>query len=304
MRQASSLKEAWRTWRRQFKASLPYVRKREHRVLQQKYANLIDAVDGLATPANVAHITALQALNADLSGEVCFFVSFASQPDLKPHVDTHITRLLDAGFAVVLTVNTELPAQDIRIPPALAQRLSGVLIRENTGFDFGAWAHTHSLCADGGIDTAGWTRLLLVNDSIVPSTHEGHFAQMLKRLRESPAALVGLTESLMPQRHVQSYFLALSGLALRHGFVQNSLQRMLNFPTKSQVIDVYETRWPGLLQAQGLRCEALFPCLSTDPLSSDDTSLRWAELLQVGFPYVKTRVLDGLSAGERQRLGI
>ncbi len=298
-----SLKESWRTWRRQFKTRLPYVRKREHRVLQKKYADLIDAVDGLATLASQARVNAVHALNPGLSGEVCFFVSFAAQSDLKPHVVAHITKLLDAGFAVVLTVNTDLPADAMRVPTHLAQRLSGVLVRENTGFDFGAWAHTFALCQAAGCDTSIWTRLLLVNDSIVPSSNADHFAQVLKRLRASKADLVGLTESLMPQRHVQSYFLALSGAALRQPFVQSSLQRMLNFPTKTQVIDVYETRWPGWLQAQGLRIEALFPSLSTDPLSSDDTSLRWAELLQLGFPYLKTRVLDRLSGAEREQLG-
>ena len=303
MRQTNALKDVWRTWRRQFKARLPYVRKREHRVLQKKYADLIEAVDGLATPAAHARVSAVQAPSACLLGEVCFFVSFASQPDLKPHVVTHVTKLLDAGFAVVLTVNTDLPSHEICIPKNLAQRLSGVLVRENTGFDFGAWAHTYALCESHGIDASKWTRLLLVNDSIVPSPNPVHFARMLERVRASPAALVGLTESLMPQRHVQSYFLVLNGVALRHAFVQASLHGMLNFPTKSQVIDVYETRWTGLLQAQGLRCEALFPSLSTDPLSSDDTSLRWAELLELGFPYLKTRVLDRLPTAQRERLG-
>ena len=230
-------------------------------------------------------------------------MSYAPHPDLKPHVVAHISRLLDAGFAVVLTVNTDLPPQSIQIPTALAQRLSGVLIRENTGFDFAAWAHTYALCAARGIYAAKWTRLLLVNDSIVPSSNQTHFNLMLERLRASPAALVGLTESLLPQRHLQSYFLVLNQQALGNAFVQRRLQSVLSFPTKSQVIDVYETRWPGLLQAQGLRCEALFPALTSDPLSSDDTSLRWAEMLQHGFPYIKTRVLEKLSTTERARHG-
>ena len=302
-----ALSDVWRTWRRQFKARMPYVRRREHRVLQQKYAELIEAVDGQArpaTPATSAQVHAAQPLNPSLSGEVCFFVSHAPHADLKPYVVAHVSRLLDAGFAVVLTVNTDLPLDSIQIPSALAQRLSGVLIRQNIGFDFAAWAHTWALCAARGLEVARWKRLLLVNDSIVPSANQTHFSQMLERLRSSPAALVGLTESLKPQRHLQSYFLALNQDALNSAFVQSRLQAVLNFPTKSQVIDVYETRWTGLLQAQGLRCEALFPALSHDPLSSDDTSLRWAELLQRGFPYIKTRVLDQLSIAERARHGV
>ena len=299
-----ALSDVWRTWRRQIKARMPYVRRREHRVLQQKYAELIAAADGQATPATQAQLHEAQPLNPNLSGEVCFFVSYAPHADLKPHVVAHISRLLDAGFAVVLTVNTDLPPQSIQIPTALAQRLSGVLIRENTGFDFAAWAHTYALCSARGINAAQWTRLLMVNDSIVPSSNQTHFSDMLERLRASPAALIGLTESLMPQRHLQSYFLVLNQQALGNAFVQRRLQGVLNFPTKSQVIDVYETRWPGLLRAQGLSCEALFPALSSDPLSSDDTSLRWAELMQRGFPYIKTRVLDKLSSAERIRLGL
>ena len=297
------LNEVWRTWRRQLKARMPYVRRREHRVLQQKYAELIEAADGLATLATNAQLHEAQPLNPNLSGEVCFFVSHAPHAHLKPHVVAHISRLLDAGFAVVLTVNTDLPPQSIQIPTALTQRLSGVLIRENTGFDFAAWAHTYALCAARGINAAKWTRLLMVNDSIVPSSNQTHFSLMLERLRASPAALIGLTESLMPQRHLQSYFLVLNQQALGNAFVQRRLQSVLSFPTKSQVIDVYETRWPGLLQAQGLRCEALFPALTSDPLSSDDTSLRWAEMLQHGFPYIKTRVLEKLSTTERARHG-
>jgi len=68
-------------------------------------------------------------------------------------------------------------------------------------------------------------------------------------------------------------------------------RRLLNWPIKSQVIEVYESRLTALLEAQGLRCEALFPSLSNDPLSSDDTSIRWAELVTAGFPYLKTRVI-------------
>jgi hypothetical protein len=66
---------------------------------------------------------------------------------------------------------------------------------------------------------------------------------------------------------------------------------MQNWPTKSQVIEVCESRLTAIAEADGLRCEALFPNLHADPLSSDDTSLRWAELVQSGFPYLKSRVV-------------
>ena len=283
----ASFAESFRTWRRGLKARLPYVRRREHRVLQRKYAELIEALDQQATPAAAAKLRTAKPLQQGLPGEVCLFVSFADGPRLKPHAVEHIRHLLDAGIRVVLIVNTDLPADRFEIDRALQDRLSGVLIRENTGFDFGAWAHGLALCED----TSRWSRLFLVNDSIVGPLDAGDFERMLARVRSSAADVVGLTESLAPLRHLQSYFLVFNATALRHEAVRRLFARMLNWPAKSQVIDIHESRLTALLRAEGLNCEALFPALSADPLSSDDTSLRWAQLVRAGFPYLKTRVI-------------
>jgi lipopolysaccharide biosynthesis protein len=194
----------------------------------------------------------------------------------------------------VLILNTDLPAETFVFDNALQVRLSGVLIRENVGFDFAAWAHCWSLYKD----KSGWSRLLLVNDSIVGPLGASEFDRMLARVRRSEADVVGLTENLAPARHLQSYFLVFNITALRSEVINNFFGRILNWPSKSQVIDVYETRMTGLLRTEGLCCEALFPALSDDPLSSNDISLRWAELIAVGFPYLKTMVI---SQDERAR---
>ena len=55
------------------------------------------------------------------------------------------------------------------------------------------------------------------------------------------------------------------------------------------------------MRAAGYRCEALFPTLSQDPYSANDTWFRWAELLDRGFPYVKASVLREFGAHPRLR---
>ena len=292
-----SFTESFRTWRRRFKAALPYVRRREFRVLEGKYAELIEAVDRFASPAAQAQLHIAKPVQQGLAGDVCLFVSFAEQPELKPHVAKHIRHLLGAGIQVVLIVNTDLPARSLSLDAELLDRLSGALIRQNTGFDFGAWAHAWSLCEG----TERWSRLFLVNDSIVGPLSTADFARMIDRVRCSDCDVVGLTEALAPQRHLQSYFLVFNAAALRSSVLKSLFARMLNWPSKSQVIDLYESRLTSLLAMQGLRCEALFPSLSGDPLSSDDTSLRWAELVRAGFPYLKTRVIARHPQDERIR---
>jgi lipopolysaccharide biosynthesis protein len=293
----ASITDALRTWRRAIKAALPYVRRREYRILQRNHAELIEALDRRATPAAQARIRVAKPLVQDMARELCLFVTFAEQPQIKPHVCEHITHLLGAGIQVVLIVNTDLPAASIEIDRQLHDRLSGVLVRENIGFDFGAWAHAWALLEG----SRQWTRLYLVNDSIIGPLNSAHFARLIERVRNARAEVVGLTESLAPRRHLQSYFLVFNAAALRSDALQGLFRRIVNWPSKSQVIEVYETRLTALLEAEGMRCEALFPSLWKDPASSDDSSIRWAQLVAAGFPYLKTRVIASHPADARIR---
>lgn len=279
-----STSETLRSLRRRIKASLPYVRRREHRLLQRAFDELVEAADGGASPATTAELAVRKPFAPPQGGEVCLFVSFADQPVLKAHVHHHIQRLVDAGIRVLLIVNTELPAENIQIDAELLERTSGAWIRRNLGFDFGAWAHALQACGD----TSGWSRLYLVNDSIVGPLDDAALTRLIGRVRASAADLVGLTEALAPRRHLQSYFLVLQQRALRSAAMQGLFARMRNWPTKSQVIALYETRLTRIAEADGLRCEALFPNLGA---GTDDTSLRWAELVESGFPFIKSRVI-------------
>ena len=283
-----SFTDVFRSWRRNAKALMPYVRRREYQILLRRHSDLIDGLGWDALPATAARIHAIKPVSQAVDGEVCLFVSHASQPRLKPHVVAHIEQLLRVGVKVVLILNTDLAADAFVCDAGLHQRLTGLFVRENTGFDFAAWAHVYLLCE--GRDR--WTRLFLVNDSIVGPLNASHFDRVIERIRNATADVVGLTENTAPVRHVQSFFLVFNAAALRHPVVQRIFLRMLSLPTKDQVIDVYELRLTRILTQNGLRCEALFAPLSADPHSSNDTSFRWDRLIRDGFPYIKTSILD------------
>ncbi|MDE2299852.1 MAG: hypothetical protein KGL99_14845 [Burkholderiales bacterium] len=289
-----TFRDLFRSWRRNLKARLPYVRRREYRILERKYGELIDGL-GHTPRASLARLHALKPMTGPWVGDVCLFVTFASKPHIKRHVQAHLENLLRAGVNVVLIVNTELAPDQIVLDAALSSRLSGVLVRENVGFDFAAWAHAYLLCEQRD----RWTRLMLVNDSIVGPLNTADFDRMLMRLRNSIVDVVGLTESRSPLPHVQSFFLVFNATALRSKVVQDFFQHMLSLPTKSQVIDVYETRLTQVLRLHGLRCEALFDPLSHDPHSSNDTYFRWDQLIHAGFPYIKASVLAKFAGSAR-----
>jgi hypothetical protein len=290
-------RDAFRRLRKAVKAHLPYVRRREYRILSERHEALIAAFTTGARAATEAKVAMLKAADPSLAGEICLFATFAPAPGLKPHVPAHVESLAGAGFAVVLVVNTDLDPGGLRLDPALLDRLAGCIVRENVGFDFAAWGHAYSL----GQGFPRSTRLLLANDSVIGPVSEPAFDALIGRLRASSADMVGLTENRMPHRHLQSYFLAFGPRALASDAFRRALLGMRSLPTKELVIDAYETSLTMQLEHIGLRAEALFPPLYDEPRSGDDTTARWRELVDAGFPFVKASLLRDPRCAEAVR---
>lgn len=280
-------RDIFRRLRKAVKAHLPYVRRREYRLLAERHEALIAAFTTGARAATEAEVTMLKAADPSLAGEICLFATFAPAPGLKPHVPAHVESLARAGFAVVLVVNTDLDPGGLRLDPALLDRLAGCIVRENVGFDFAAWGHAYSL----GQGFPRCTRLLLANDSVIGPLDERAYATLIERLRASDADMVGLTENRMPHRHLQSYFLAFGPRALASDAFRRAFAGMRSLPTKELVIDAYETSLTRQFERAGLRAEALFAPLYDEPRSGDDTTARWRELVEAGFPFVKASLL-------------
>jgi lipopolysaccharide biosynthesis protein len=293
----SGWSDALRRARRSMKAKLPFVRRREYRLLRARHDALIDALIAHPRRAADARIRAVKPVAAGLAGEICLFVSHAASPALKPHVMHHARCLAEFGFAVVLIVNAEGEAESVALDTEFLERLAGAYVRENVGFDFGGWGHGWAL--GGGFP--GATRLLLVNDSIVGPVDRVAFAGLLERLRSSAADVVGLTWNFVPHPHVQSFFLAFAPRALAAPVLRSVLGGMHALPTKELVVDAYETALTRQLVAAGLEVSALFQPRYHDPRSGDDTLLRWRELLDAGFPFVKASLLRAGPQAERTR---
>jgi hypothetical protein len=288
---------AFRRVRNAIKAHLPFVRRREYRILSERHEALIAAFTVEARMATDAEVVVRKWPAPALAGEVCLFVTHATSPQLKPHVRVHVRSLAEAGFGVVLIANTDLDRRALLIEPVLLDRLVGCVVRENVGFDFAAWGHAYAL----GHGFPQCSRLLLVNDSIIGPVSDRAFAVMVGRLRESRADMVGLTENRVPYRHLQSYFLAFGPRALRSNAFRLVFSGLRSLPTKELVIDAYETSLTRQLERKGFSDEALFPPLFDEPRSGDDTTRHWRELVDAGFPYVKASLLRSARHSEAVR---
>jgi lipopolysaccharide biosynthesis protein len=281
-----SLLADWRRVRRQLKDRMPYVRRRVFHALRRRYDSLSDAVHAHVIGAGEVRLQPRKPLPDGLQGEVCLFVTHAARRELKGHVLHHIEHLLRSGVQVALIVNTDLPLDEIAIDPRLAERLAGVYVRQNSGFDFGAWFHVLRHC-----DRTRWERLYLVNDSIVGPVDAAHFDEMIRRIRSSPADMLGLCESRQHMPHLQSFFLVFGAPVLASPLFARLVQGVIDFPHKEQVIVFYELRQTRSLREAGFRCDALYAVQAPSGVVADVHGC-WDSLLEGGFPYVKTRVIQ------------
>lgn len=213
--------------------------------------------------------------------ETALFVTHSPDGHLKPHVRHYLEALRREGVSIVLIVASDAPFRDDE--PWLRDLLGGLYVRDNAGYDFAAWAHL--LRAERDISTSDIVYLL--NDSLLGPTNAEDFATLMRRVRASPADIVGLTENLERGRHMQSYFLALKRGALSSFYLHQFFIEVRTLATKEEVIDSYEVKFVPRMQAAGLTAEALFK----SPSERNPTIFHWRDLLDAGFPFVKVMML-------------
>lgn len=293
----------WRARRKMLLELLPFIKRKRHRKLADEQESrsrcLADVLLSLPAPAPTAKYVAIIAPEIGPVGELCLFVTHADNTQLKQHVIDHINALIDSGIPVVLILNTSLAAPEIRLPEELRTRLSGCLVRENLGYDFAAWAHACSLLNLNNVQQ----RLYLVNDSIVGPLDITAFGRMLAHIRATSADLIGLTENSKPRRHLQSFFMVVTGRLLHSPCFTTLINSIVNLPSKKAVIEIYEGHLTRFVSDLDFECCSLFKNINPPLACEDETILNWAGLIERGFPYIKASVLaEASDAAELERL--
>jgi GT2 family glycosyltransferase len=219
--------------------------------------------------------------------EVALFVALATGGRLQPHVPYYVSSLAQHDIAVVLIVAGDEPL--VPIDQQLHQSLAGLYIRENSGYDFAAWAHVLRLKPE----LMNADVLYLINDSVFGPTSKSAFAGMLRNIRSSSQDVIGLTESHQRGWHLQTYFLALKKSALQSAVLRSFFSEVVAYQTEDDVINEYETQLGPLLQSAGLHCAPLFPM----PGVGNPARHGWRELLSAGFPFVAAAALRAADEG-------
>lgn len=225
--------------------------------------------------------------------DVCLFVTHSPDGAIGAHVPFYLEALKRRGLTLVVVVATD--GLDRPLPEALGIA-EGLLLRVNHGWDFAAWAAAFAVFPDL------WQArtLILTNDSLYGPIREDDLAAVLRRVQASSGHLVALTDSHQNWRHLMSYFVGITGAGLASPAIRRFWNGVKSRRDKLEVIKHYELVAVDAWHRQDIACEVLFETADDVDLPVNPTLVRWRELVERGFPFLKVQLLrDDLEQADR-----
>jgi len=260
-----------------------FVSKRRYTALLNDYNLLIETLLIHPSPLFMAPKFKWDRKHTSSRRELCLFVTFSRQSEIKSYVASHALSFVKKNIDVVLIINTENFDQPIKNIESIPEDVA-ICVRENKGFDFGAWSQVMNELNFDRVD-----RLYLVNDSIYGPLNDESFSKLIDRVRNSKSDFLGLTFTNKYFFHLQSYFLVFDKRILNCDEFFIFMKNIMQLPAKSMVTQFYEIRLTQFLKNLGFNCEPMYEL--TDKKGSNIVYKFPRELVEVGFPYVKTRLV-------------
>jgi hypothetical protein len=227
--------------------------------------------------------------NAALSNDVLIYVAYCPGGRLSELQRRCIEGFAADGYEIVLVVNSGDFCHYVEpgSSPAVVQ-----IVRENVGFDFGAWAHAVRLV--GGLEAV--RSVSFTNDSIIGPLGFDQAKSPRLSVDETPGDVVFMTECHEVRPHGQSYFFTLKQSALRLGAL-DVIAAAESFVDKHSLILAEEVTLASRMQELGAVIGYAFQCPQANLEIKNPTIHFWRELIDAGFPFVKVSLLaDSLVA--------
>lgn len=232
---------------------------------------------------------------------VCFFCSYDKHSTIKKNVYYYLNELRLAGFDIIFISSSDTISNgDLE---KLSSQCIKIINRENKGYDFYGW----KIALREYPDYRRHKALLLANDSVLGPFFS--IKDIINRLENEEANIIGMTDSLQFHPHLQSYFLYCKKIVSNsQEFIDffNSID-ILGF--KMAIVRKYEVGFSQSL-CNRFKLSALYSLENTlsrikgleKPKNLiDATHDLWKPLItELRFPFLKKRIVEkrGLTIGE------
>lgn len=228
----------------------------------------------------------------DYDRPVCFFCSFDKESVIRKNVYYYLNQLARAGFDIVFISSSDAVSEaDLK---KLSECCIEIISRENKGYDFYGWKTGLEKYPQYSCHTG----LLLANDSVLGPLFSIH--DIVARLENHDADIVGMTNCFTFRPHLQSYFLYCKKPVIVSEEFMGFFKRVDVLEFKKAIIRRYEVGFSRLLRRR-FKLSALYnlenvvdrvqyvkrPKKWTEP-----TSHLWKPLLtEFKFPFLKKSLL-------------
>lgn len=214
----------------------------------------------------------------------CIFVHYDKDSLISADCVHHIEKLSDYCdlFFVSSSEYLEKSPEEIeKIKPFCKQ----ILIRKNSGYDFGCWSHVirknySQLCEYEGV--------LLANDSNWGPLKD--FSDTFSKINNLLAEVdfIGLTSSTTPSWHLQSFFIIYSKKVFESAYFKQHWFNIGIHNSKIDIIMSYEVDWCTRLKRLGFIGTSLYGDSST---ANNPTHVDWKMLIKNHYPYLKKELI-------------
>jgi rhamnosyltransferase len=222
---------------------------------------------------------------------VALFAHFDPQNQIKRHVVDYLSKLKAECDRIVFVSTSPLPSEE---QEKVLRFASEVLLKENTGFDFGMWRYA--------LDRIEWQdsdEIVLVNSSVLGPVFP--LRPIFDRMANEVCDCWGMTDCEEVTWHLQSYFLVLRRPVITSPHFTKFWETVLPLRHKGQVILSYEIGLTTYFQGEGFK-PGVFASVSEWATAAVRRQMRRTrnfnptlfhplELLAAGMPFVKASLL-------------
>ena len=216
-------------------------------------------------------------------GYACVFVHYDKDALITDDCIQHLKKLgeyCDLYFVSSSALLASMPDQIEKAKPFCKK----ILVRNNSGYDFGCWSH---VIRESYAELCSYEGVVLVNDSNWGPLND--FSDTFSKIERlsSEADFFGLTSCNNPTWHLQSYFILYSKNVFNSLYFRQHWFDIGILRSKRDVIKNYEVNWCYRLKKLGFEGISLYGDVSAINPTHED----WERLLRERYPYLKKELL-------------
>jgi lipopolysaccharide biosynthesis protein len=229
---------------------------------------------------------------------VCLFCSYDKESIIRENVYHYLNELSLAGFNIVFISSSDtIRDEDLK---KLSECCIKIISRENRGYDFYGWKTGLQEYPEHSAHSA----LLLANDSVIGPLFS--IRDIIARLENHDADIVGMTDCPRFHPHLQSYFLYCKKPVIASDEFLGFFKRVEVVGFKMAIIRKYEVGFSRLL-GRRFRISALYSLKSAlDRIPYAERPKSWIDpplqlwkpfITELKFPFLKKSLLTKRGVG-------